>query len=237
MSLVKSKLKALGSKLHLTKQPDQRDIIQNFFQDLRTVAGSIEELVEDLGEEFENQVIKERSRIEKTFAKLPSFLQPSKIKESEHERKKLSSVSSRVHHLSTSLDQIEEVMVEIPLTEEEVGKRIYEVAYPGQEISEENIDNIETRFQELESKFFDSLKVMQEQMHTVMSALTQISEKLSDQGVVLKQMDDKLDRVETKIDLARITLEKISKKLTQNKVILAFLLGAVIILVGALILL
>ena len=149
----------------------------------------------------------------------------------------MSDVKNRIITLNTLLDQVEGCLVDVPLGPEEVGRRIYEVAYPGQEVSEENLTQLETRMEELEQSFFGSLDAINTQMAVLTQTLTQISDKLNDQGVVLNHMDDKLDRVETKIDQARVTLEKISTKLSQNRVILAFLLGAIVILVGALVLL
>ena len=232
MSMIKSKLKKLGSKFSSTKEPDQREMVENFITDLKTITVSIGDLVENLGDEFEKQVLEDRGLIDKTLLKLPSFLQPVKLKESEKERKKLTTVKSRIYNLNASLDQIESGLTNVPLTQEEMGQRIYEIAYPGQELSEENITAIEDRFQEIEKSFFDSIQQVNQQMAVITEALTQISEKLSDQGVVLENMDVKLDRVETKVDQAKVTLEKISTKLTQNKILLAFLLGAVVILLA-----
>ena len=235
MSSIKSKLKKLGSKFTTTKEPDQREMVTTFIGDLKTITTSIEDLVETLGDEFEKQVVQDRGLIDKTLLKLPQFLQPIKLKESEQERKKITNVKSRIYELNTSLDKVEAGLTNIPLTQEEMGKRIYEVAYPGQELSEENITAIEERFQEIEKSFYDSIQQVNQQMAVITEALTQISDKLGNQGVVLEYMDVKLDRVETKVDQAKVTLEKISTKLTQNKVLFAFLLGAVVILIAVLV--
>ena len=235
MSLIKTKLKQLGSKFSAPKEPDQREMVTDFIEDLKTITTSIEDLVENLGDEFEKQVVEDRGLVEKTLLKLPSFLQPVKLKEEEKDRKKLTTVKSRIYNLNTSLDQLETGLTNIPLTQEEMGQRIYEVAYPGQKLSEENISAIEERFQEIEKSFFDSIQQVNQQMAVITEALTQISDKLSNQGVVLDNMDVKLDRVETKVDQAKVTLEKISTKLTQNKVLLAFLLGAVVVLLAVVI--
>lgn len=232
LSLLKSKLKKLGAKFSSTKEPDQREMVENFITDLKSITVSIGDLVENMGDEFEKQVVEDRRLIDKTLLKLPSFLQPVKLKESEKDRKKISMVRSRIYSLNASLDKIETGLTNVPLTQEELGQRIYEVAYPGQELSEANINAIEERFQEIEKSFFDSIQQVNQQMAVITEALTQISEKLNTQGVVLENMDVKLDRVETKVDQAKVTLEKISTKLTQNRVLLAFLLGAVIILLA-----
>lgn len=237
MSILKKKIKQLGSKFKHSKEPDQREIVNNFISDLKVITTSIGDLVENLDEQFEDQVIKERSLIQKTLLKLPAFLQPVKLKEEEADKKNLTVVKQRIITLNTSLEHIEEGLTSVPLTHEEMGKRIYEVAYPGQEINEENITVIEERFQEIEKSFFESLQQVNTQMSLITDTLTNISDKLGDQGIVLEGIDIKLDRVETKVDQARITLEKISAKLSQNRALLAFLLGAVVILLGALILL
>ena len=210
-------------------------MVEIFLTDLKGITTSIGDLVESLDEKFEEEVVKERSIIQKSILKLPGFLQPAKLKEEEMDRKSLSTVKNRVITLNASLDQIEEGLTTVPLTQEEMGKRIYEVAYPGQELTEKNINAIEERFQEIEKNFFASLEQVNNQMATITETLTVISDKLSDQGIVLENMDVKLDRVETKVDQARLMLEKISAKLSQNRVLLAFLLGAIVILLGAII--
>jgi DNA repair exonuclease SbcCD ATPase subunit len=235
--MIKSKLKQLGSKFKKTKEPDQREMVETFISDLKVITTSIGDVVENIDEQFKEQVVKERSLIEKTLLKFPSFLQPAKLKGEESERKNLNSVKNRIYSLNASLEQIEEGLTSVPLTQEEMGQRIYEVAYPGQKLSEENITAIEERFQEIEKNFFESLEQVNSQMALITETLTTISDKLSNQGVVLENIDVKLDRVETKVDQARLLLEKISAKLSQNRVLLAFLLGAVVILLGALILL
>ena len=232
LSLIKSKLKKLGAKFSTTKEPDQREMVEDFITDLKSITVSIGDLVENLGDEFEKQVVEDRGLVEKTLLKLPSFLQPVKLKEEEKERKKISSVKSRIYTLNTSLDEIESGLINVPLNQEEMGQRIYDVAFPGQELTEANITAIEERFQEIEKSFFESIQQVNQQMSVITETLTQISDKLSNQGVVLDNMDVKLDRVETKVDQAKVTLEKISTKLTQNKILLAFLLGAVVILLA-----
>ena len=97
MSSIKSKLKKLGSKFTTTKEPDQREMVTTFIGDLKTITTSIEDLVETLGDEFEKQVVQDRGLIDKTLLKLPQFLQPIKLKESEQERKKITNEKTRIY--------------------------------------------------------------------------------------------------------------------------------------------
>jgi hypothetical protein len=54
------------------------------------------------------------------------------------------------------------------------------------------------------------------------------------QGVTLTGIDQKLDRVESKLSKAEKSLRDISKKMTQNRVLLAFLGGSALAAIGAL---
>ena len=71
LSLLKSKLKKLGAKFSSTKEPDQREMVENFITDLKSITVSIGDLVENMGDEFEKQVVEDRRLIDKTLLKLP----------------------------------------------------------------------------------------------------------------------------------------------------------------------
>ncbi len=225
--MIKNKLRALGEKIRPNKEPDQIHQVKEFLEDLKDLTSSIEFLLDDVSEQYDTQVLDERPFFKKTLAKLPSFLQSSEVKKQNTQSKELQTVKSRVHNITLSIDKIEDLFESMP-SQEEAGKRVYELAYPGEEITVSRIEEIESRFKEMEEKFIESVKTVTDQMQTITSSLTKISDQLEEQGIVVNNIDVKLDRVETKMDKAMVTLDKISKKISQNKVLLAFIAGVLV---------
>lgn len=236
MSLIKSKLRVLGEKLHPAKEPDQHEQVTQFLDDLRDLTESVENLLDDISDQFDKQVIEPRSSIQKTLTKLPAFLQPKQIKKENSQSSEFKLIKSKIHNLNASVDQIEDVFEKMP-REEEIGQRIYELSYPGEKtIDSEKLDLLEQRLHEMETQFFDSIAKITEQMGVITNTLSSISENLNEQGVVINSIDVKIDRVETKVDQAKVTLEKISKKVTENKLLLAFIAGVIVFAIAVLIL-
>ena len=236
MSLIKSKLRVLGEKLRPTKEPDQHEQVKQFLADLRDVTESVESLLDDISDQFEKQVIEPRSSLQKILTKLPPFLQPKQVKKENSQSSEFQIIKSKIHNLNVSVDQIEDIFEKMP-REEEIGQRIYELSYPGeQSVDPEKLYLLEQRLHEMETLFFDSLTKITEQMGTITQTLTTISEILNEQGIVINSIDVKIDRVETKVDQAKVTLEKISKKVTENKLLLAFIAGVIVFAIAVLIL-
>ncbi len=225
--MIKSKLRALGEKIRPNKEPDQTQQVKEFLEDLKDLTGSIEVLLDDVSDQYDTQVLDDRPFIQKTLSKLPSIFQSSEVKQQNTQSKELRTVKSRVHNITLSIDKIEDLFETMP-SQEEAGKRVYELAYPGQEITTGRIEEIESRFKEMEEKFIDSVKTVTDQMQNITGSLTRISDQLEEQGIVVNNIDVKLDRVETKMDKAMVTLDKISKKISQNKVLLAFIAGVLV---------
>lgn len=225
--MIKSRLKALGQKVFPSQEPDQREQVKDFLVDLKELTTSIETLLDDVSEQFNTQVVEKRGLMQKTLVKLPTIFQSKDLKKEQDQSKEFSTVKSRIHNINVSIDKVEELFEQVP-TQEELGQRVYELAYPGEQVTEKRLEEIELRFKEMEEKFFDSVKAVTDQMKTITLSLTKISDQLEEQGIVVNNIDMKLDRVETKMDKALVTLDKISKKITQNKLLIAFLAGVVI---------
>jgi hypothetical protein len=233
--MIRNRLRDLGEKIRPKKEPDQQQQVKEFLGDLKDLTESVEILLDDVSTQFEDQVISKRPLIQKTISKLPKFLQPIEVKQQNSQSKEFSSVKSRIHDINLSIDKVEDIFETIP-SQEEVAKRVYELSYPGEEVTEKRIDEIEIRFKEMEEKFIDSVKSLTDQMQTITNSLTRLTELTEEQGVVVNNIDIKLDRVETKMDKAIATLEKISRKISQNKLLLAFIAGVVVLALAALIL-
>jgi methyl-accepting chemotaxis protein len=232
--MIKSRLRALGEKIRPNKEPDQQEQVKEFLGDLKELTGSVEVLLDDVSDQFEGQIMSKRPLIQKTLGKLPQFLQTKEVKEQNTQSNEFRSVKSRIHEINLSIDKVEEMFETIP-SQEEVAKRVYELTYPGEEVTIKRIDEIESRFKEMEERFIESVKTVTDQMQNITSSLTRLTELTEEQGVVVNNIDIKLDRVETKMDKAIATLDKISRKISQNKLLLAFIAGVLVIALAALI--
>lgn len=195
---------------------------------MKEVTGSVETLLEDVSGQFREQVVANRSLVQKTFSKMPAFLQPANIKSQNKQTDDFKQIKAKIHALNTSIDDIEETFEVIP-SQEEMAKRVYSLANPGEPLTENKLEEIEKRFQEMEKNFLDSMQTITGQMDKLTQTLSAISEKLEEQGVVINNIDVKMDRIETNMEKMKGLLEKISSKITQNKLLLAFIAGAVII--------
>ena len=106
MSMIKNRLKSLGEKIKINKEPDQAEQVREFLGDLKDLTESIDVLLDDVSTQFNNQVISKRPLIEKTLSALPAFLQPSEVKMQNAQSKEFKTVKSRIHNINLSIDRI-----------------------------------------------------------------------------------------------------------------------------------
>ena len=78
---------------------------------------------------------------------------------------------------------------------------------------------------------------MNAQMNQISKNLLTLTQRLDEQGVKIDRIDEKITDVQTKLQKIQSTLAKISKKLTQNRTLLALLAGSVIALVVVIVIL
>ena len=70
------------------------------------------------------------------------------------------------------------------------------------------------------------------QISLIKSALDNMAGQLDEQGVVLTNIDEKIEVLDTKMDKAQDLLVKISKKITGNRVIMLVIAGTATALIA-----
>ena len=217
-------------------EPTEKEMIKDFIQELDSVLVSMEEMTVDMTDGFSHQVIQQRPLSTKFMTYLPKFMQSKSTRSQNEKLIELKNTKHKMQTLRGTLSKIDESVDSMdlhaaPLEGEEVGNRIYEIAYPGEAITSTNVGTLEERLQMLENSFLASMDQINAQMNQISSNLLTLTKRLEEQGVKIDRIDEKITDVQSKLQKIQFTLAKISRKLTQNRTLLALLAGSVIALV------
>lgn len=234
--------KHLGKWLKKPAEPSEKEMIVNFIQDLEGVLESMENMTEDISHGYSDQILNKRNLTSKITASLPKFIQPSRIRQQNEKVNEIQEAKRKMHLLKDTLGNISQSIESMdiraaPVANDEVGNRIYEIAYPGESVTSQNVGTLEERLKILENSFLTSMDQMNVQMTNISENLTTLTQRLNEQGVKLDNIDEKITEVDTKLQKVQSTLGKISRKLTQNRTLLALLAGSVIALIVVIVIL
>ncbi|MFX0150556.1 MAG: hypothetical protein ACFFAJ_07260 [Candidatus Hodarchaeota archaeon] len=228
--------KRLGKWFKKPTEPTEKELIKNFIEDLESVLESMETMTDDISQGFTSQVVQKRSLGTKILSSMPKIIQPShvrlqneKITEMQEAKRKMKLLRGTLANISESIETMD--IRATPAKNAEFGNRIYELAYPGEAISTKNVGTLEERLQILENSFLTSMDQMNAQMNQISQNLATLAQRLDQQGVKIDRIDEKITEVDSKLIKVQSTLGKISRKLTQNRTLLALLAGSVIALV------
>jgi len=233
---LKQKLKSIGGKFKRTPEPTHQELMIDFIHDLENVTSAVAELADDMHDEFHGQVIATRSFRKRILSWLPTRIQPKSIRIEEEKVSEIKDVRTRVATVGSALRQLDESIRSMP-SEEEMGQRIYEIAFPNEKLDDKKVDELEERLKKIELGFVESMQQLKDQMNDISGSLAEMHGKLASQGVKLDSIDEKIDIVDSRLVRLQKSLVEISAKISQNRTLMAFLAGAVIVLVGALIIL
>ncbi|NHJ01974.1 MAG: hypothetical protein EAX86_07495 [Candidatus Heimdallarchaeota archaeon] len=227
--------KRLEKWLKKPSEPTEKEMIMDFIGDLDTILETMEDMADDMHSGYSDQVIKQRSLSTKIASSLPKFLQPVQIKRQNEKIKEILTTKQKMRHLRETLSgigsSIETMDLKASPPETHLGNRIYEIAYPGEAITSQNVGTLEERLQILENSFLTSMDQMNNQIQQISQNLATLTQRLDEQGVKIDKIDTKITAVDDKLKNVQATLIKISRKLTQNRTLLALLAGSVIALV------
>jgi archaellum component FlaC len=234
--------KRLGKWLKKPDEPSEKEMIIGFIEDLESVLESMEDMTEDIHNGYSKQVVQQRSITSRITASLPKFMQPTRIRQQNEKIAEIEETRRKMHLLKGTLGNIGESIESMDLRaalpeNDEMGNRIYELAYPGESITSQNVGTLEERLKILENSFLTSMDTLNAQITQISQNLTTLTQRLDEQGVKLDQIDEKITEVDSKLQKVQSTLGKISRKLTQNRTLLALLAGSVIALVVVIIVL
>lgn len=233
---LKQKMKSIGGKLKRTPEPSHQEIMLNFIHDLGDVTSAVADLAGELHTEFEQQVIDTRPFRKRVLSWLPSRLQPKSVKDQEQKVKEIRDVRNKVTTVNSALGQLEKSIQSMP-SEEEMGQRIYEIAFPNEKLDDKKADELEARLKEIELGFVENMQELKDRMNDISGTIAEMHTKLAAQGVKLDTIDEKIDIMDSRLVRLQQSLVEISAKISQNRTLMAFLAGAVIIAVAALIIL
>ena len=211
-------------------------MIVSFLEDLEDVLESMDDMAEDIQDGYSEQIVQKRSYRSKIAASLPKFIQPSRVRQQNEKLAEIQETRRKMHLLKGTLKDVGESIDSMdlhaaPTSNDEIGNRIYELAYPGESVTSQNVGTLEERLKILENTFLTSMDQMNAQLGQLSQSLTTLTNRLDEQGVKIDQIDEKITEVDSKLQKVQSTLGKISKKLTQNRTLLALLAGSVIALV------
>lgn len=228
--------KRLGKWFKKTEEPSEKELIVGFIHDLESVLESMEEMADDMTSGYSEQVIVKRSFSSKILGSMPKFIQPSRIRQQNEKiteiketKRKMQLLRGNLASIGESIDSMD--LKAAPPASDEMGNRIYELAYPGEAITSQNVGTLEDRLQILENSFLTSVDQLNVQLNQISQNLTTLTQRLDEQGVKIDKIDEKITEVDSKLQKVQSTLGKISRKLTQNRTLLALLAGSVIALV------
>ncbi|MHA2271294.1 MAG: hypothetical protein ACXACI_05485 [Candidatus Hodarchaeales archaeon] len=233
---LKQKLKTIGGKLKRTPEASHQEMMLEFIHDLTDVTSAVADLADEMHTEFEQQVIDTRPFRKRLLSWFPSRLQPKSVKAQEQKVREIRDVRSRVNTVGSALQQLEHSIQSMP-SEEEMGQRIYEIAFPNEKLDDKKAEELEERLKEIELGFVENMQELKDRMNDISSTIAEMHTKLADQGVKLDTIDEKIDIMDSRLVRLQKSLVEISAKISQNRTLMAFLAGAVIIAVAALIIL
>lgn len=219
----KSLARKIGEKFG--RGPDADELMQETLSDLTDIVGSMKNVFEDFEEGYEKQLDEERSTWRKLQSKLPSFLQAEKMKTEDSRIKRIKSNRSNLSELEDNLKKLEIIISSGKSSMEMLGQAAINVAIPG-ETSEKAMNELESRINSMENNVSESMNNLNAQISLIKSALDNMAGQLDEQGVVLVNIDEKIDVLDSKLDKAQEMLIKISRKLTGNRVIMLVVAGS-----------
>ena len=196
----------------------------------------MEGLAADMYEGFNSQVLQQRSFSSKILSLVPNFLQPTGIRAQTKRKQELGSATLKMKYLRKTLNEIDTSIKQKdfstkPSTESNFGHQIYELAYPGERINSHKVGTLEERLQILENSFLASMDKVNDQLNDISLNLKTLKTRLDEQSVKIDRIDDKISEVDSKLKKIQSSLVNISRKLTQNRTLLALLAGSVIALI------
>ena len=113
---------------------------------------------------------------------LPPELQPEVVRQQESQREKFAATRDRLRQISNTLGKMKVSLTVLP-SSEEMGKRLYTLAYPeDKSISTEKLIELEARLENLEYSFFEAFELMNSRMKSMLEAMQKNGARASKTG-------------------------------------------------------
>ncbi len=227
-----SRLRTMTKKLSRSSTDEEQvSMIQDFLTSLEEAIQTMDGFIAEIEQEYQEQIIEQRQLVDKILSVLPGNLKPHKLREQERKLLELKASRERLRRVSLALQEIEDKLTHPhELDPEELEEYLIEISFPGEQRTTSQLEIIERRIERLESHFYDSMNQLNQQLTRIHEALQRMMTELEKQGMKLDVITLKTTEVEQRLERVQKSMNKISRALTENKIILGLLLGAVIAL-------
>ncbi|MCY3410049.1 MAG: hypothetical protein INQ03_00300 [Candidatus Heimdallarchaeota archaeon] len=212
------------------ERPDE--LVMETLTELKDIVSSMKNVFEEFEEGYEEQLEEERTAWQKMQTKLPSFLQSSQTKSEMHRMERIKSNKSTLAELEDNFNKLEMVLTSSSATMESISEAYINTAIPAHSRNDDAIMELEKRMEMISENMSASLGDINAQISLIKSALDNMAGQLDEHGVVLDGIDSKVNVLDEKMDKAQNMLEKISKKLTGNRIILLVIAGTATALIA-----
>lgn len=232
------KLKQLGKKLVGQSSSDEEEVLENFVEDLELTVKSMDELIGELEQSIAEQVEAQKKGARRILSAFPSPIKPRSLKEQEERLKQLKIARQKVKSVSEALDGLQDSLVTVDEEKTaELGKRVYELTYPGEEIVSSKLDELEQRIENLERNYVKSMEEVHHQMQQLHEALQKLAAGLQEQGVKIESVQTKIQEVDSRLDKIEGKLEKVVKAMTGRRFVLGVVTGVITTLLAVILVL
>ncbi len=227
-----TRLRTITRKLSKSSSDEeQRALVTEFITSLEDAIHTLDEFIAELEEEYQRQVVAQRNAMDKILSVLPDPVKPERLREQERKIEELRRSRERIRRVSLALKEIESKLAHPrEVSPEELENYLIEVSFPGEQRTDSHLEIIERRIERLETHFYESMDGLNQQLTRIHEALKKMTTELQQQGMKLDDITTKTTEIEQRLERVQKSMNKISRALTENKILLGLLLGAVIAL-------
>ncbi len=223
------KLKNIGKKI-MGQPPEEHDekLLESFVEDLELTVKSMDDLIAELEHSMEEQLESQKKGAKRILSSLPTPIKPRSLKEQEKRLKELKEARQKVKSVSLTLEGLQDSLVSVDEEKTaELGKRVYELTYPGEELAASKLDELEQRIENLERNYVKSMEEIHHQMQQLHQALQKLAVGLQEQGVKIETIETKIQEVDTRLEHIEGKLEKVVKAMTGKRFVLGVVTGVI----------
>lgn len=224
----KGLMKKFSSKFKGEK-PDE--LVMETLGELKGIVSSMRGIFEEFEKGYDEQLEEDRTSLQKIQVKLPKFLQSGHMKTEEHRMKRIKGNKETLGELEDNFNKLEMVLTSSTSSLENISEAYVNTAIPGKKDSGA-LEELESKMELMQENMSNALGDINTQISLIKSALDNMAGQLDEQGVVLTNIDEKIEVLDTKMDKAQDLLVKISKKITGNRVIMLVIAGTATALIA-----
>ncbi len=231
----KKKKKSIRQKLaskfsQIKKKPEDENLLAETISELKSVVRDMKEIFEEIDKTFEEETEKEKTFWDKLKSKMPQRLQPQDIRKEKQQKQKIRSNKERLEKLEDALSQFEAIST-MPGKEDMLAEEYLKLLKQdmGSKFKDEDLEKV---IDEMKLEIYRSMEDINAQIRLLKTALETITEQLTEQGIQLERIEEKVDVVDKKLDKAQELIKKVARRLTGNNVLILVLAGSVLSLLA-----